>query len=213
MKREEPIIFIVDDDEHSRVSVGAMVATMGLKARTFASAEEFLNAYDGEAGCLVSDLRMPGRSAVELLQLLHQRDQMLPTIVISAYAEISVTVEAMRHGAITLLEKPYRDNEMWNAIREALLQDGEHRVSVEERRTIRGRLEQLTLQERSVMDLVLNGFLNKEIAKRLGVSLRTVESRRQHILEKMQVNSVARLVQDVMVANDGQRPSSTADHE
>lgn len=207
MTRNEPTIFIVDDDAHSRNSIFALVGSMQLKARTFASAEEFLDAYNGEPGCLVTDLRLPGRSAIELLASLQQGDRMLPTIVITAYAEISVAVEVMRTGAITLLEKPYRENELWNAIREGLQQDARSRAATGEAKKIRLRIEKLTPRESSVMKLILDGIPNKAVAAQLAVSLRTVEACRQTLFEKMEVDSVARLVQDVIIAQHDQHAS------
>jgi two-component system response regulator FixJ len=188
MTTSDSAIYIVDDDAGSRNSVRALVATMGLTAFTYASAEEFLNAYHGEPGCLVTDLRMPGLNAIELLDALHESGRSLPTIVITAYAEVPVAVEAMQKGAISLLEKPYRGNELWTAIRQALDQDSKRRA-------------------RRVTDMVVSGDTNKAIALNLGLSTRTVEGCRQKIFEKLGVDSVAQLVQDVMVANKGMRPS------
>tara|TARA_R110002072_G_scaffold302999_1_gene490983 strand:- start:189 stop:830 length:642 start_codon:yes stop_codon:yes gene_type:complete len=210
MTTTEPAVFVVDDDSRSRESVQAMVGSMNLKAHTFASAEEFLDRYSGEPGCLVTDLRMPGRNAVELIDALRERGFHLPAIVITAYADVPVTVEAMQRGAITLLEKPYRGNDLWNAIRFAIQQATESQERFEERRAIQARLDQLTAQEKSVMGLVIDGAPSKTIARRLDMGIRTVEARRRSILDKMHVDSFTRLAQDIVIANDGQRPDGVA---
>lgn len=207
MSDTEAVVFVIDDDLRSRESIRAMVGTMNLKAQTFASAEAFLEVYSGEPGCLVTDLRMPGRSAVELLAELNARNLMLPTIVISAFAEVSVAVEAMQQGAMTLLEKPYRENELWNAVREALQQDAVTRSAREEGQRVRAKLELLTEREQGVLELILDGVPNKAIATRLDIGLRTVESRRQSVFEKLGVDSVAQLVQQVMSATQNEKVS------
>ena len=210
MTTPEPVVFVVDDDARSRESVRVMVESMNLRALTYTSAEDFLERYTGEPGCLVTDLRMPGRNAVELIDTLLERRYFLPAIIITAYADVSVAVEAIQHGAVTLLEKPYRENDLWNSIRSAMQQAAEFRQLSEERQEVRARLQQLSEQERSVLDLVVDGVPNKAIARRLDIGVRTVEARRRSILDKMHVDSVARLVQDVVIANAGRRPGNSA---
>ncbi|NQV24487.1 MAG: response regulator transcription factor [Rhodopirellula sp.] len=206
MKQTSQIVNIVDDDPVSRVFVGGMIRRMNLDSKLFESADEFLEAYDGESGCLVTDMLMPGRNAVELLDVLQERDQLLPTIVLTAYAEVPAAVQVMQRGAVTMLEKPCNQTDLWSAIQKAFRQDVELRSIREERTAIRSRVEQLTSQERSMMKLIVDGVPNKEIALRLDMGLRTVEGRRRSIFKKMHVDSVARLVQDVMIANKGRRP-------
>jgi two-component system, LuxR family, response regulator FixJ len=210
MMNDRPTVFIVDDDSGSRDSVRALISIMDVPVNTFRSAEEFLEAYSGAPGCLVTDLRMPGLSGVELLEQLHVREQPLPAILISGYADISVTVEAMRQGAVAFLEKPYRENELWNAIRDALDQDLRTRAFRNVRKCIRTRLTSLTSEEQSVLELIVDGVPNKMIAVRLDLGLRTVEARRRTILDKMSVESIAELVRDVTIANDLERPSRTS---
>lgn len=202
----EPTVFIVDDDPYSRDSIQALVRTMKLNTRTFSCGEDFLDAYRSELGCLVTDLRMPGISGTELLRELKVRHFDLPAVVISAFAEIPVTVEAMQLGAMTLLEKPYHENDLWNAVRNALQVAVRMRQERSEIREIRKRLQLLTPDEEAVMQLVVMGVPNKQISQQLDIGLRTVEARRRRILEKMNVESVAMLVQDVMLANQGARP-------
>lgn len=206
MMDHRPTVFIVDDDAESRDSVRTLIGVLDVPVKIFISAEEFLEAYDGEPGCLVTDLRMPGLSGVELLEQLQERDQLLPSIVISGYADVAVSVEAMKRGALTFLEKPYREHELWNAVRTALAADLRTCASRKERNEIRSRLANLSPDERTVMELIVEGMPNKMIAVQLDLGLRTVEARRRTILSKMGVESIAKLVRDVMLANDLQRP-------
>jgi FixJ family two-component response regulator len=206
---EQATVFVVDDDQASRESVRSLVGPMGVRSELFSSAEEFLEAYDpSRPGCLVTDLRMLGMSGVELQEKLNSMGIRIPTIVMSAYADVPVTVRAMQQGAMTLLEKPCRGMELWDAIRKALRQDAQTRQAESNRREIKQRLETLTDQEREVLDLVVSGDLNKVIAKKLDVSLRTVEARRKRIFEKTQTSTVAELVQLVMEVR-GRKPSMT----
>lgn len=156
---------------------------------------------------MVTDLRLPGRSAIDLLQALHDRKQSLPTIVITAYAAVHVAGEAMQKGALTLLEKPYRENELWDSIRAALIRDAESRNRELARNEAKSRIEQLTEQERQILAMIVGGSPNQAIAYRLDMGLRTVESRRKSILEKMHVDGIAQLVQKVLLATDDQRLS------
>ncbi len=130
---------------------------------------------------------------------------MLPAIVITGFADVPVVVEVMRRGAVTLLEKPYRENELWNAVRDALKQDVESRQEYEERLRIKVNMGSLTDDERIVMKMIFEGLPNKAISIRLDLGLRTVEARRRCLLRKMNVDSVARLIQDVLVASGGRR--------
>ncbi len=191
----EPTVFVVDDDELMRTSICALACSMGIRTEAFCSAEEFLENYvDGRPACLVPDVRLPGMSGLELQEKLRELDVHLPTIVITAYASIPLTVRAMQGGALTLLEKPFGDNELWDAIRKALAEDAEQRATHEHRRELRRRIELLTPTQREVMDLIVDGKSNKWIAKELDLGIRTVESRRREVFEQMQAESVAELV-------------------
>jgi RNA polymerase sigma factor (sigma-70 family) len=196
----DPAVFVVDDDEMARDSVCALVHSMGLPARAFASAESFLAAYAGEPGCLVTDVRMLGMSGTELQEQLARADVPLPVIVITGFATTPLTVQAVQRGAVTVLEKPCSDQELWDAIRKGLAQDAESRQQRARRRELQNRIDQLTPQERQVMDRMLAGQPNKSIARALGVSVRTVESRRHNVFEKLRTESVAELVRLVMEA-------------
>lgn len=191
----EATVFVVDDDEPSRESVRALIQPMGVRIELFESAEEFLKSYaPARPGCLVTDLRMLGMSGIQLQEQLNRRGIRIPTIVISAYADVPATVRAMQQGAVTLLEKPCRGMELWDAVEQALRRDERDRAEEAERREIKRRLQSLTPQENEVLNLVLQGVPNKAIAHRLDIGLRTVESRRSSIFRKMDVDTVATLV-------------------
>jgi FixJ family two-component response regulator len=146
---------------------------------------------------------MLGMSGLELQEKLKELDISLPVIIISAYAQTPMTVQAMKRGAVSFLEKPCEENQLWDAIREALAQDEATRLARERREECHQRLAILTPAERAVMELIVAGEPNKVIAKRLGVSVRTVEARRHEVFKKTQVDSVAALVRLVMEAEPG----------
>ena len=198
----EPTVFVVDDDELMRTSVCALARSMGIRSESFCSAEDFLDQYsDGRSGCLVTDIRMLGMSGLELQERLRERGVQLPVIVMTAYAETRTTVRALRGGALTLLEKPFQENELWDAIREALAKDATGRVTHERRREVRRRVERLTPSQRKVMDLIVAGKSNKWIANELDIGTRTVESRRREVFDRMKAESVAELVRLAIEAN------------
>ena len=196
---ENVTVFVVDDDEAARQSVCALVESMGVRAESFESAEEFLAAYDPQRpGCLVTDVRMLGMSGVELQEQLMAAEMKIPVVMITAFAETPVTVRAMKNGAMTFLEKPCRDQELWDAIRAALNRDAERRESRSRAAEHRERLASLTPHERAVMNHLVDGKMNKVIAKTLDVSLRTVEARRRSIFDKTGTRSIAELVRLVV---------------
>lgn len=197
----EPTVFVVDDDPQSRKSVCALVRSMGIRAQQFSSAEEFLGGYrEGRPGCLVTDVRMFGMSGLELQEELQRRKVLLPVIVLTAYPRTPLTVRAIKAGAVTLLEKPYEDDDLWDAIRKALSEDAAGRAQHRHRREIRRRADSLTPAERNVMDMMVQGKPNKAIARELDVSLRTIENRRRAVFAKMQASSVAELVRTAIEA-------------
>jgi FixJ family two-component response regulator len=202
MGLQEQVIYVVDDDERARGSVCALVASMGLGSESFSSAEDFLGFYQTDKpGCLVTDIRMLGMSGLELQVELTDMGSLLPVIVLTAFATTPMTVQAIQRGAITLLDKPYLDDDLWNAIRKALAQDARKRVEVAHRQAIRERINQLTPSEREVLSFVVAGKPNKVIANRLDVSVRTVENRRSEIYTKLKADSVVDLVRMVIEAD------------
>ncbi|MHC4403772.1 MAG: response regulator transcription factor, partial [Planctomycetota bacterium] len=165
------------------------------------SAEAFLDAYvEGRPGCLVTDVRMLGMSGLELQEELNRRNIQLPVIVLTAYPRTPLTVRAIQAGAVTLLEKPYEDDNLWDAIRKALARDAATRPEHERRREIRRRASLLGPAEHEVMQRIVRGKPNKAIARQLDVSVRTVENRRREVFRKMRADSVAQLVRLVIEA-------------
>lgn len=201
----EATVFVVDDDDEASASVCALVSSMGLKGEPFSSAEaflEFCNRGEPLAGCLVTDVRMIGMSGIELQEELQRRGIGIPVIVLTAFARTSLTVRAMKGGAVTMLDKPYDDDDLWDAIRDGLKRDADRRAAAAVQQEIQNRLKSLTLSERQVVDLVVAGLPNKAIASQLDVSVRTVENRRRDIFTKMQANSVADLVRLVVLCRN-----------
>jgi FixJ family two-component response regulator len=192
---DSPIVFIVDDDPAARDSLAAMLESKDVAVQTYASAEDFLEHFDrSRLGCLVADVRMTGLSGLELQERLAADGSDLPVIIVTGYGDIPSAVHAMRTGAVTFLEKPCREGELWENISKALQWHREHREEKATLEDIRGRLEELTPDERQVMALIVAGRPNKVIASELGIGLRTVELRRSNVMRKMRARSLAELV-------------------
>jgi len=197
-----PTVFVVDDDQQTRDSVCILVRSMGLDTQAFCSAEDFLSAYQGTFhGCLVTDMRLQGMSGMELLEELKRRDVLLPVIVVTAYPRTRMTVRAIQAGAVDLLEKPYDEEELWDAIRKAIADDRAQRGELQRREFIRSCYARLTPQERMVLGMIVQGKSSKVIAHELDISVRTVETRRSEVLAKMQADSVIQLVRLVIDAD------------
>jgi two-component system response regulator FixJ len=194
-------VFVIDDDAQLRESVCALVTSMGIRAAAFASCEEFLDAWRPDMrGAVVTDLRLPGLNGVELLEELGRRDIPLPLIVLTAYARTSTTVRAMKAGAFTIIDKPYNDDDLWDAIRAALVAEQSLWEARQRRRRFGQLLSGLTVDERQVLDCILAGKPNKAIASELRLGLRTVEKRRHAVISKLEADSVAQLVRRVVEA-------------
>ena len=191
----DPIVHIVDDDTAARESVAAMVVSKGVQVRDYASAEEFLESADLSGfGCLLTDVRMPGISGLELQESIRREGCDMPVIVITGYGDVPTAVAAFRGGAVTFLEKPCDAQELWQHISKAL--EGYRRRRSEEarRRRIARQYEELSASERSVLTAMVDGKPNKLIASELFLGLRTVELRRANVLKKMGAKSLAELV-------------------
>ena len=202
MSNGEPTVFIVDDDDEVRDSLEDLVDSVGLKAEIFASAQEFLAAYDPlRAGCLVLDIRMPGMSGLELQEKLGEQQAVLPIIFITGHGDVPMAVEAMRRGAVDFIQKPFRDQDLLDRINSALAQGVGRREDMEEQRAIEERIHSLTRRERQVMEMVVEGKANKVIAIDLGLSQRTVEVHRANVMEKMRAKTLADLVRMVSRAS------------
>ncbi len=191
----EPTVFVVDDDTQARNSVCALVKSMGMRSQAFASAEEFLAEYqDRRPGCVVTDLLMPGMSGLDLQEQLLQRGFDIPVIVLTAYARTATTVQAMRAGALAVLDRPFAEDDLWEMIRQAVAMDTARHAEHDRRRNVCIRFSQLTDPEREVLDLIIQGHSNKTIAHKLDVSMRTVANRRSGIMDKMRAGSTAELL-------------------
>jgi two-component system, LuxR family, response regulator FixJ len=201
MKEKPATVFVVDDDDAVRTSLRLLLKSVGLPVETFASAQEFLDAFDAErAGCLVLDIRMPGMSGLELQQRLNEMHAIVPIVFITGHGDVPMAVEAMQHGAVDFIQKPFRDQDLIDRINQALEKDRENRAGLKERDAIRRRMQQLTPREREVLNLVTQGKANKVIAGDLNVSQRTVEIHRARVMEKMGAASLAYLVRMVIEA-------------
>jgi FixJ family two-component response regulator len=195
MMEKSPVVIVVDDDLSFRNFLSRLVGTIGLKAILFASAEEFLAAPqpDGPA-CLVLDVQMPGLSGLDLQRQLTEGSRLLPIIFTTGHGDIPMTVEAMKAGAVGFFSKPFRNQDMIDAIKEGIARDRDARKRSGEITELRTRYQSLTTREREVFALVTAGSLNKQIAQQLGTSERTIKAHRAQVVQKMQADSVADLV-------------------
>ncbi len=198
MSGDAPLVYVVDDDAAVRDSIKLLLDSVGLSCDVFASAAEFLEACDSARHCcLVSDIRMPGLSGLELQEQLNERGVDIPVIFITGHGDVPMAVSAMKSGATDFIQKPFRDQDLIDRIQGALQRDREHRDSRVEANAIRERLKSLTPRETEVMQRVVSGQANKVIAMDLGVSQRTVELHRARVMHKLKMKSLADLVQAV----------------
>ena len=196
---DESTVFLVDDDPDVLRSLTALVKVLFPRVEAYCSAAEFLAAYrPGQPGCLVLDVAMPGMSGLELHRKLIENKAELPVVFITGHGNVQMAVGAMLAGAVNFLEKPFREQELWDSIRQALELDERNRRRQTRRNEAQRRIAGLTGGEREVLDLIMEGKLNKEIAAKLGLSVRTIEDRRARLMKKTKVNSVAQLVQLAM---------------
>lgn len=195
-RQSEATVFVVDDDEALRKSLRRMLKSVGLAVETYPCAQAFLEDYDpSRPGCLVLDVKMPGLSGLELQEELARIGRRIPVIMISAHGDVEMTVRAMKRGAVDFLKKPYRGKVLLERVRQALALDARLRREEAERRRVAARLAGLTPREREVMALLVAGKAPKQIAFELGLSRRTIDVYRSHIMMKLQVDSVVDLVQ------------------
>ena len=188
-------VFIVDDDNGVRDSLARLLEADTLRVRTFASAEEFLTSCNPhEPGCVVLDVRLPGASGPELQERLAERGATWPIIFLTGYGDVPTTVATLKHGAVDFLEKPARPGVMIERVRAALKLDDAQRAAGAVRGEVRARFGQLTPREQEVMELVAQGISNKEIARTLKISHRTVETHRARVMRKMGAGSLLQLV-------------------
>jgi len=195
MSEAEPTIFVIDDDPSVRQSLESLIKSVGWRVRTYGSAQEFLGSGHLEApGCIVLDVRLPGLSGLDLQQALLRAKSHLPVIFITGHGDIPMSVQAMKAGAVEFLPKPFREQDLLDALKLALDRDRTTRQQRAELAALRTRYDSVTPREQQVMGLLVTGLLNKEIAATLGVSEVTIKVHRSQIMQKMQADSLANLV-------------------
>ena len=195
MKKKRPLIFIVDDDPDVRQALGLLFESADYDFETFACADEFLMRKPcHRTCCLVLDISMPGLSGLELQDELIKRELVIPIVFITGHGDVPKTVKAMKKGAVDFLPKPFVDEELWNAVDEAIEKCSRIRKNKSEKNNVLHLLKTLTPREYEIMRWIIAGMLNKQIAYKLGISERTVKFHRGNIMNKMQVVSVADLV-------------------
>ena len=197
----EAIVYVIDDDEAARHSLEFLLDCAGIRVRSFASADAFLAASPQLAGaCVITDVRMPGRSGIELVEEMKRRGADVPVIVITGHADVPLAIQAMHAGVADFIEKPFDDELLLSALRRALAQQAGKAEAQEERAAILERIATLSGREREVMDGLVAGEANKAIAFDLGISARTVEVYRANVMMKMQTKTLSELVRMVTIS-------------
>ena len=196
----DQIVHIIEDHPAVGESLALLLRSAGFSAERYASAQEFLDRNPAPTGCVVSDIRMPGMSGLELLAELKNRRILLPTIIMTAFADVPQAVKAMKLGAVDFIEKPFDDELMVSSVRAALARRGDWRAGEAEALAAHNKLSSLTAREKDVLAGLLNGKLNKTIAFELGISVRTVETHRANLMAKAQAQSLSELIRLSLLA-------------
>jgi FixJ family two-component response regulator len=198
MSEPESIVFVVDDDPSVRTAIKRLIGCVGLHVELFGSAKEFLRSKRSDVpSCLVLDIRLPGISGLDFQRELAMTNIHIPIIFITGHGDVPMTVRAMKAGAVEFLTKPFRDQDLLDAVQFALEQDRARRQREAEIATLRVRFESLSAREHEVIAMVVSGMLNKQIAAEIGTAENTVKVHRSRAMEKMQANSLAELVKMV----------------
>ena len=195
MSREAPIVFVVDDDVSIRQALTNLLRSVGFNVQTFGAAAEFFSSNRPEApACLVLDVRLPGSSGLDLQRQLIEAKIRIPIIFITGHGDIQMSVRAMKAGAVEFLTKPFRDQELLDAVQQAIDRDRAHRQERREIADVERRYSSLTARERQVLELVVQGMVNKQIGDELHISEPTVKLHRARLMQKMQAESLAGLI-------------------
>jgi FixJ family two-component response regulator len=195
-----PVVFIVDDDDAIRESLAFLMDSAGLSAQALPSAQAFLDAYGGQPGCLLLDVRMPGMTGLELLARVKGLGIRLPVILLTGHGDVPMAVRAMSAGAFHFFEKPFDDRKLLEKIQQAIDHDRRERHSQQSARRLAARMNSLSPRERQVLDLVVAGLLNWQMAAQLQISEKTIESHRASMMRKMEAQNVVDLVHMVVTA-------------
>ena len=203
----EATVFVVDDDAAVRDSLRWLMDSVGLRVAEFASGEAFLAAISAQdPGCVVLDLRMPKLGGLEVHQRLRQRGIELPVIVISGHGDVAVAVRALKSGVVDFIEKPFNDQELLDCVQQAMRRDSDQRQQQRRREELMAHYLTLTPRELDVLRLVVEGRANKAISADLGISLKTVETHRARVMEKMAAGSVSELVRMTLIIESKGKP-------
>ncbi len=195
MKEADPIVFVVDDDPLIRDGLRSLIKSVGLHVETFGSSREFMQRKPPDApGCLVLDVRLPGLSGLDLQRELNESNIRIPIIFMTGHGDIPMSVRAMKNGALEFLTKPIRGQDLLDAIQQAIAHDRAARRERAKMADLRTRFDLLTPREREVLDLIVAGLLNKQIAGELNIGEVTIKTHRAHIMQKTQAESLAHLV-------------------
>jgi two-component system response regulator FixJ len=192
---ESGTVFLIDDDAGVRDSLGLLLSLKGVRTQPYANAESFIETYRPDwPGCVLTDLRMPGMTGLELQNVLRERRVDLPVVVLTAHGDVATARAALKNGAFDFLEKPIDDVMLIDVLRNALRADRERRTAATSRSSADARMERLTGREREILALIAAGHQNREIATQLGISPRTVEVHKARIMEKLECHSLAELI-------------------
>mgnify|MGYP000097046708 FL=1 len=199
---DDKTIFVVDDDKAVRDSLSWLISSVGLHVETFGSAQDFLDVYDPtRPGCLLVDVRMPGMSGLELQKRLAENPHCLPVIVVTGHGDVQMAVRAMKDGAFDFIEKPYNDQILLDLVQKAVRECERRRTQVTSHQEIQNLVDTLTPRERQVMDMIVAGNTNKQIAYALDISEKTVEAHRAKVMEKLEASSLADLIRKSLTAS------------
>jgi two-component system, LuxR family, response regulator FixJ len=204
----QPTVFLVDPDGLTRDAVKKLTNQMDLRCEAFGSGQEFLDALDpDQPGCVVLEIKVPGINGLQIQQRLREAGVMFPVIFISAGPSVSIAVHAMRAGALHFLEKPVRENDLWNAVQEAVQLDQRRRQAQLQQQEVEERVGTLTEKEQAVLEMIAEGLAKHSIAIELGVSVRTIEHHRTQLMRKLQTSSLTGLMQFALSRKNGHSPT------